>query len=354
MNFTSSPRPDVARLPNGARSGTSRRLGVACAALLAAAVAPLHAAAAAPAPVSNATLLERVGPGSPVSVQNYRAFLPSLYAVANARPLETAYVPTQKTLKALNAALDGSGDSRFVALSASATTTRFACPRGGIVTVSRTGSVADGNASMRASFARCGIDGARLDGAVTWIGANADGSGTEFTTFGRVDGVSSKAFSYTEKSGFSTIIDGYRTDSRGMDDFERELAWNADWTLRRGSATLTVTGMRLAAARLASGYSYQSDFEMNGKLTDGMRVPVATFAPFHTDYGPDFVSGYMQVLVLDGPASAAGRLAISAAADGTGEFGVTVDTYGTPGNVQTTNVRIPQSEAGGPLKLGAK
>ena len=286
--------------------------------------------------------------GNPrTTCKDARAF--AAYAVANARPLGSAYVPTRKNAKALNAALDGSGGSRFVALSASATATRFACPGGGIVTASRTGSGADGTASLRASFTRCGIDGARLDGRLTW----SEGNG-ELMTFGTADGAGSKAFSYTEASGLSTSIDGYRAAPGGLADAERELAWNADWTLGRRSATLTVKRMRLVAARLSSGYRYQSDFEMNGELTDGLRVPVATYAPFETDHGPDFVSGYRQVLVLDGPASAAGRMAISAAADGTCELGVTVDTYGTPGNVQTTNVRIPQSEAGGPLKLGAK
>ena len=64
--------------------------GALVAALALALGLPAAAGAAGSGTASAASLLASPGTGSPVSVQNHRAFLPKVFAVASARPLEAA------------------------------------------------------------------------------------------------------------------------------------------------------------------------------------------------------------------------------------------------------------------------
>ena len=112
--------------------------------------------------------------------------------------------------------------------------------------------------------------------------------------------------------------------------------------------------MRLTAWGAAGRSQFSSDFEMNGDVTNGQRVPVATYEPFDTDAGPSFAHGYMQVLALNGPASASGKIAISPSAGSPDAFNVNVQTFRTPGDYDSVDVTLPQTFGGGPLKLGAR
>ena len=337
MHATSPLRTAVARALSGPR--TLRRLGLAGALLLGAS-APLHAA-----PV--ASLLEATGTGSPTSIENYRAFLPKLYATANARPLETVWNPTRKTLKDLNATLDGAGAGRFVAQSTAGSRTTLACPGGGTVVASRDGAPA--TAPLLAVFKRCDVDGQRLDGPVSWTPGRS-----ELAIFGTAIGVTqTRAFTHTDAGGLTTVINGHRWETRPTEG-GRSLAWNGDWGLKSGAKTLTVKAMKLAADGTAGNYRYQSDFEMIGTATNGNRVPVATYEPFSNDYGPNFVHGYMQVLVLGGPAFAQGKIAISPSTESPDAFNLNIATFRAPGDSDYVDVGLPQTFGGGPLKLGAR
>ena len=339
MHAPALPVTAAVRASLGTRLGTFRRLGLVGALLLAAS-APLHAAPLSP-------LVEATGTGSPVSLENYRAFLPKVYATANARPLEAAWSPTRKTLKEIRVTLDGAGDGRFVAQSVSGARTTLACPDGGTAVASR--ADASGVSTQLTVFRGCSVDGQRLDGPVSWAPGRS-----ELAVFGTAIGpTQSKAFSRTDASGLATLVNGHRSASRTSDG-GRSLYWSGDWGLKSGASTLAVSAMTLSAEGRDGNYRYKSDFRMSGAATNGMDVPVATFAPFENDYGPSFVRGYMQVLALKGPGASAGKIAISPAADAADAFDLRIDTVRAPGDLDTTEATVPQSFGGGPLKLGAR
>ncbi len=269
------------------------------------------------------SLVEATGTGLLVSMDNYRAFLPKLYATANGRPLEAAWNTTRKALDDVAATLDGAGSGRFVVQSTAGARTTLGCPDGGTAVASRID--ASGVPTLLTVFRGCSVGGQRLDGPVTWAAGRS-----ELEVFGTAIGpTQNKAFSHTDANGLSTLVNGYRSAWRTSDG-ARSLYWTGDWGLKSGARTLTVKAMTLSAEASAGNHRHHSDLETAGTARNGVRVPVATYAPFENDYGASFVNSHMQVLALKGSASAFGKLAISPA--DVGAFNVSVETYRAPGD----------------------
>ena len=276
-------------------------------------------------PAGTASLLDPLGSGSPLSGDNYLAFLPAFYRVVNAAPLEEAYARILPIADELRAALDGEAND-FVAESAGADGTTFACPEGGRARVFPEPSRQAGQTTI--AFDACRVDGATLDGAVF---ENRSPSLAVFDTVGR--SAPGTTLTYTSADGTRLVIQGRRFESTpdpaGSGNARRSLEWSANWTLRSGARELTVQDQTtfLTDPGPSLGDEFRTRLSMRGNLTLGRTIDIVTLNPLRASEATGrYVEG--QVLLRD---ASGGQLNLSVTEGGGNEVRVRFDTAGRVG-----------------------
>ena len=127
--------------------------------------------------------------------------------------------------------------------------------------------------------------------------------------------------------------------------------WNGNWSIRSGSKRLDVTGMVLNTGHADNAFTYTSELNMTGNLTNGRTVAVVNNAPFSGTFGSPFSDGNMQLLVLDANRWPTSHTGFGPAHDGSDRFDIDTEFYRDPSAVNYAT-QVPQRFGGGLIRLG--
>jgi len=281
-------------------------------------------------------LLTSVGTGSPLSVDNSRAFLPVMIQLANAtfmRETLTKVLPLNK--EALDA-MNGVAGARFVALSTADRVTTFSCPGGGTYILDRFSAIGSNQQEYYNQFQSCKIDGATLNGDVltrdyTFPDNPAFNFRTVIARSARGDFASMRPLTYTYPSGVSVVSAAY------LEIGTRNLFSDTviDTLIRQGDKSLTISELYTSEAAAKPDFSgsvpsyssFTANVTVSGTLTNNRIIDITTLNPFTNIGAGDFSTQNYNVGLLLAKDRSGGQMSVTVDAAAGGVV-VRVDTAG--------------------------
>ena len=274
-------------------------------------------------------LLTSVGQGSPLSVNNSRAFLPHLFLLVNTEPANRIFNTFTGFYSQALDAHNGEGESAFVVITQTDQVTTLACPEGGsysLQVISPVGFQVSLEEGAAHSFDNCRFDDEVMHGEITSEirdPGSSTGSGTILRHLGDQaplelqiqSGLTITATDFFLEVTSRFIPGGTVTLSMGSNS----LTYEHNFTIsERLDNTRDSFGRRPPYQILRVGMS------INGALTNNRTIQVETPEPFRR-YEIDSTLDIGQLIAID---ESGGQMSLTMEAGQVDRFTVRVDTDG--------------------------